>query len=603
MATTFNEEYQKALGERGLALSSKRFAIQMGIDAQALKEDLEKILFGDGTNYGIVSVLSLYYDQIWQGQGKKTSKPLLHNTALAKSQYQSEFILSVSPAGDGDSGLHPPQVDNPDAGQDGIDTNSIWLTTHELDSEPSGAGINQLIQTLLNTIGVVSSTNEDGRGPYATQALAQAQAVKDKGSGLLGLRTENSEVYSTGATALQWWIGRNGIDTPDNFSTKAILVSGLEDIKNSLDDITSLFQVTLETLQGANHAILNEFNIELPIEDIPPLTAAISQFQDFSSEIQGYIDFFTQYSEPSPPAERSAINARLESIKTYVQTIINGVNSRCDGIPSLMGNASTGLNKHLTHWTAEIVKKPDGPYAMILGSQGMLAMAETNIQKKNEVLNFFEQNHDRWMEPTNIQAIYDRAVINVDQTIKRIETDIIWNLIQAANKYKVLSKPFLEISTPLSNDAWDEFSGAWIINKQESGFLRNSETITPPIISTMFRIVTFDTDDGDTGDFSRNDAFNTKSKQTDIISDFLPFTQEDNGHSADDMECSLISFDEATAKIVKERDFLWINESEIAQVVAISDNNYLLDTVYGAINSIKKLFGLYYVSPAKIESN
>jgi hypothetical protein len=64
MAVTFNDEYQKALGERGLALVSKRFAIQMGIDANARKEDLEKILFGDGINYGIVSVLSLYYAQI-----------------------------------------------------------------------------------------------------------------------------------------------------------------------------------------------------------------------------------------------------------------------------------------------------------------------------------------------------------------------------------------------------------------------------------------------------------------------------------------------------------------------------------------------------------
>lgn len=65
MATTFNAEYQKALGERGLALAGKRFAVQMGIDANKRREDLETILFGDGINYGIISIISLYYAQIY----------------------------------------------------------------------------------------------------------------------------------------------------------------------------------------------------------------------------------------------------------------------------------------------------------------------------------------------------------------------------------------------------------------------------------------------------------------------------------------------------------------------------------------------------------
>jgi hypothetical protein len=124
MAATFNEEYQKALGERGLALASKRFVVQMGIDANVLRDDLEKILFGDGVNYGIVSVLSLYYAQIYQGQGRKTSKPPLHDSVLAQSRYREDFALSVTPQGDGAGGLHPPQADNPSAGQDDVDVNS-----------------------------------------------------------------------------------------------------------------------------------------------------------------------------------------------------------------------------------------------------------------------------------------------------------------------------------------------------------------------------------------------------------------------------------------------------------------------------------------------
>jgi hypothetical protein len=599
MAISSNEEYQKALGERGLALVSKRFAIQMGVDANARREDLEKILFGDGANYGVVSILSLYYAQIYQGQGKKTSKPLLHDFVLAKSQYQADFSLSVTPAGDGEGGLHPPQADNPSAGRDDMDVNSIWLTTHGLDTDPTGTGLNQLIQTLLNTIGVAAPRNGDGRGPYTTQALDQAQAAQDRGSGLLGLRTENSEIYSTGATTLQWWIGQNGIDAPDNFTMQTALLSGLMNVRNGLNGMINLFQTTLAMFQGSGRAVLDEFKVELPIRDISALDSAIAQFKSFLSEIQGHIDYFNQCSNPSPSEERPAINARLENVKTYIQNIVNGVNSRCEGMPALMGDASSGLNKHLTHWIAEVVKKPDGPYAMISAAQNMLSMAETNIQKKNENLNFFEQNRERWMEPTFIQAVYDRAALDLDQTIKRVETDIMWSLIQSANKYKILSKPFLEISTPLSNAEWDESSGDWVADKLESGFLNNVRTILPPTVTTVFRIVAFDTSEGDVGGFQRTDAFNTKSKQTDIISEYLPFYRQPNAAGPDGVIRSVVSFNEETAKQIKERDFLWLNESEIAQIIGISDLNYMLDTDYGTITSIRKLTGLYYVAPAE----
>jgi hypothetical protein len=599
MATTFNAEYQKVLGERGLALVNKRFAVQMGIDANARREDLEKILFGDGINYGIVSVLSLYYAQIWQGQGRKTSKPLLHNSASAKSQYQSDFSLSVTLPGDGVGGLYPPQADNPSVGQDDVDVNSIWLTNHELDTDPTGLGINQLIQKILDTIGVVAPLNGNGRGPYATQALAQVQAAQDRGSGLLGIRTENSEVYSTGETTLQWWIGENGIDTPDNFITKNALISGLTHIRNGLNNTINVFQSTLAMLQGSGRTILDEFKIELPVEDIPALTSITSQFKKFSSNIQGFIDYFNQYSDPSPSEDRSTINARLESIKTYIPNIIIEVNKRCEGLPALMGDTSSGLNKYLAHWVAEIVKKPDGPYAMILATQNMLAMAEKNIQKKDENLNFFERNRERWMEPTFIQAVYDRAVLELDQTIKRVETDIMWNLIQSANKYKVLSRPFSEIPAPLSNAEWNESSGAWVTDKLESGFLNNVRTILPPKVTTMFRIVSFDTSEGSAGDFQRTDVFNTKSKQTDIISENLPFSQQPNAAGPDGIIRNVVSFNEETAKQIKERDFLWLNESEIAQIIGVSDSNYVLDTDYGTIASIRKLIGLYYVASAE----
>jgi hypothetical protein len=102
------------------------------------------------------------------------------------------------------------------------------------------------------------------------------------------------------------------------------------------------------------------------------------------------------------------------------------------------------------------------------------------------------------------------------------------------------------------------------------------------------------------GDFQRTDAFNTKSKQTDIISEALPFSRQPNAAGPDGIMRSVVAFNEETAKQIKERDFLWLNESEIVQIIGVSDSNYMLDTDYGTITTLRKLTGLYYVAPADI---
>jgi hypothetical protein len=79
----------------------------------------------------------------------------------------------------------------------------------------------------------------------------------------------------------------------------------------------------------------------------------------------------------------------------------------------------------------------------------------------------------------------------------------------------------------------------------------------------------------------------------------LPFNQQPNAAGPDGVMRSVASFNEDAAKQIKDRDFLWLNESEIAQIIGISDSNYLLDSDYGAIASLRKLMGLYYVDPAK----
>jgi hypothetical protein len=588
MATDFYEEYQKALGKRGMALASKRTALQMAADANARREDLEEILFGTGQNYGIVSVLSILYNQIWMGIGKNTTKPSLYDPAVAKAQYQSDFSLSVTPPGDGTGGLHPPQPDNPDAGQDDTDLNSSWLTDHALEVNPSGVGVVQNISSLMAGIGVVASANTDGRGPYDSQAEATAQALLDRGSGMLGLRTENSEIYSTGTIAPQWWIGQNGIDTPDNFTTESSLISNLFAVESGLEGLAAIFQQELDLLNGDQGAILQKFGVDLP-DDLDNLNNLISQFNEFIVQIQNYIDYFEQFSNPSPSGNRAEINTKLAEIVNYLPTISGTLNERADSIPILTGDASYGLNKHLVFWTDAIVAKPDGPYAMILAAQDMLVQADITLQKKNDCLSFFTTDYTRWIEIPLINSIYNRAVIDFDQaTVLRWEADVIWNLIMSANKYKVLSRPLSQIEN-LDNSPWDESTGEWIVDVLPTTFLCNMLTQAPPLETFFFRVIAYDTIQGPSGGFDRMDGFNTQSAQTDIVSDFIDFTQLSNTEA--DQSVIHVSVEAG----LRERDFLWV-DSKIAQIVAVTDDKYVLDTSYGVISSIQKLFGIYFVA-------
>jgi len=599
MATTFSEEYQKALGERGLALTSKRTAVQMNIDANQRREDLEQILFGDGINYGIVSVMVSIYDQIKIMTGRTSSKPVLHNLNQAKSQYQTRFALSVTPEGDGTGGFHPPILENPDAGQDDVDPNSEWLTDHALEdlSSASGTGVIQLMKTLADVIGKVATDNANARGPYLDEAAAQTNRASTRGSGILGLRTENSEIYSSGsAPNIQWRIGQNGIDTPDNYTTKSNLISALANVKNEL--VVSLIPALeheYDLLEGAGGDILQEFKVDLPND--PDLLNLVQQIQEFGNTLQDYIDFFDQFTNPSSAVNRSEINTKLSEVLSYCDTIATALNDRVTNIIPLLGDASSGTRKHLVFWVSEIVMKPDGPYAMILAADDMFEQAQINLIDKNNRLNFFSTNLNEWIETTSIQALYDRAVLNLDkETIKRWETDIIWNLVLSANKYKVISKTFNELSLPLTNDPWDESSGVWITEKMPSTFLKNQLTLNPPSETTIFRLIAYDTSQGDSGDFGRMDAFDTSSLQSDIISDYIVFTQVDNTEA----DQSVI---EADAEVgLKERDFLWINGSEIAQVIAVTDNQYALDTDYGEITHIQRIFGIYYKEPQSLEN-
>jgi len=591
MATTFNEEYQKALNERGMALLGIRGAVQMADDADARRKDLETILFGDDANYGIVSVLSVMYRQVWLLTGRATSKPLLHDFSQAKDQYQTNFALSITSAGDGIGGLHPPQLDNLAAGQDDVDPDSDWLTNYSLESEPSGAGVIPSFNSLLDVIGYSASNTADNRGPYLTEAEAQSQADQDSGHGILGDRTKNTEVYFMGVDPdIQWFIGQGGVDSPDNFTKKTDLLTAISDVQNKLNDLFPAFQTESDLLNGDKGFILQEFKVDL-VND-PDLISLPTQVQIYIDSLQEFVDYFNQINDPSPSVNRSEINAKLLELQGYASTVISYIDDRVSAITgNMLGDTSSWLRKHLSFWVTEVVKKPDGPYAMLLASKDMLNQAIVDLYAKDIRLNFFTTDLNKWIETPTIQSIFDQAVMELDQkTVKRWETNIIWSMVMPANKYRLLMKPFSQMALPLDNTFWEEDAEelTWITDKLPTSFLRNSQIITPPAETVFFRVIAYDTGQGNSGDFNRADFLDTNSSQSDIISNLVTFIQ------MADTEDNKSVIEVNASEGLKERDFLMINGSQIGQIMAISDDQYVLDMDYGQIVQVQKLFGLYF---------
>lgn len=588
--TTYSDEYEKAREVRSNAVMAIRSVRNLKIEAETRREDLLPILFGEGTNQGIMKIISLYMEQARLTAGRKTSTPDFSGDY--ETQIKSNMALCVKGSGDGADGLYPPEIiegQPSEKAQKDFNKNSKWLNSYSLEgtSSPTGKGIKQFCQDILTAVGTSALTNADHRGPYPSQADAESQAQTDRGSGYLALRTENSEVYleaSGEPDAETWYIGKNGIDAPDNYTFKADLISVLDSLLTSMNSYKTTLESTLPALANKG-AILEEFEVELPTDE-SRLNSAVAKIINDIELITSYRTYFNAISTGTS-SNRAAINAKLEDLKTECSALITYYETASSQSTLELGDVNSGIRKSLIYWTEEFVKKPDGAYAILEGIPQLLSDAEFQLSNADTRLNAFSSDVNSWLSVPSVLGVFNQAVLNIDKSIKRWETHIMWKNVLPANKYKILRKVITSF-VGITNDPWQVQDEVVITELNEAGFLLTEHIITPPTQHTLFRV--FACDEDGSSFIKRADSFNSYSEQSDIISKPISFSELPKQE-----DCSCLHITEEKMPFV-ETDFVIINDSALAQVQSVSENDLRLDDDYGEINSIKKLFGFYFAT-------
>lgn len=583
--TSYAEEYEKARTTRSNAVMSLRSVRNLKIETEARRDDLHPILFGNGTDQGILKVVALYLEQARLTAGRKTSTPDFSGDW--STQYKKNLSLCVTGSGDGADGLYPPELKEgqpTEKAQKDFNVNSKWLNSFSLEStgSPSGTGVRQFCEDLIAAIGTVASSNGNMRGPYLTQELAKAQADKDKGSGYLGKRTENSEVYMQGEGV--WYIGQNGIDTPDDYSFKSDLLGKINALLNGFSAYKTCLNDTVNAINNKG-AILEEFQIDLP-GDISRLNDCLTKVGADTTKIESYRSYFNSISSGTS-SNRASINSKLQDLVADCNALISDYNALSDQSSSQLGTPDSGTRKGLVYWVQELVKKPDGPYTVLEGLPQIYEDAVKGLANADKSVKAFSEDVNTWLSVPEIQGVFNQAVLNLDKSIKRWETHVVWKNVLPANKYKLMRKTVTSFAD-LTNDAWLTAGAETITGLNENGFLLTEKVIEPPTENTFFRVFACD-EEGDSP-ILRADTFNSYSAQSDIVSKSIPFTPLP---LLEGCSCIRLTSDTVT---LNESDFVVLNNGVLAQVVAVSEQDIKLDLNYGEINSLKKLFGFYFAT-------
>lgn len=528
--SNYSAEYEKAREVRSNAVMSIRSVRNLKIEAETRRDDLLPILFGDGANQGIMKIISLYMEQARLTAGRKTSTPDFSGDY--EFQFKSNMALCVKGSGDGDGGLYPPEIiegQPSEKAQKDFNKNSKWLNSYSLESvaAASGKGIKQFCQDVLTV---------------------------------------------------------DGIDTPDNHTFKADLISVLDNLLTSMNSYKTNLENTLSALANKG-AILEEFEVELPTDE-SRLNLALTKIIGDIELITSYKTYFNAISTGTS-SNRAAINAKLEDLKTDCNTLITYYETASSQSTLELGDVSSGIRKGLIYWTEELVKKPDGAYTTLEGIPQLLSDAESQLQNADTRLNAFSSDVNSWLSVPEVLGVFNQAVLNIDKSIKRWETHIMWKNVLPANKYKILRKVITSFAG-ITNDPWQVQDEVVITELNKAGFLLTEKVITPPTQNTLFRV--FACDESGNTPIKQADSFNSYSEQSDVISKAYGFTS-----LPDEEECTCLRITEDTMPFV-ETDFVIINDTTLAQVKSVSENDLRLDSHYGEVTSIKKLFGFYFAT-------
>jgi len=568
---TFQEKVDALKQDRTNTISAIRGINSSEVDLQESIDFNNQYLFGDGTHLGVVNFLELYYSELNLAVGRIATTPALHNGLdSTKNSWTSQFNSAVTTAGDGSLYL--------DGNSDGIadeniNNSSAWLFQNG-DQGQTNAGIKSEISSINSALGASASNNSDSRiSDYiytsgdgtglddTVDALlaAQTRAQSDRGSGLLGKRTQNADENSefvvepdplTGTQEIyteedpsdpgfwRYTVGYNGADTPHYFAEpeRSNLINALDSIIIELQSYEAkIIEIEgyITSVDNGTNALFSEAGMDNDIDTATELinlgnlkTQIQSLITDYQSQ-SSYFSVFTASTDISGQVGyiEADFNNRLNTtISGLNSTLTSELNSRVTEVESFINlsdaTLTLGFRKWLYFWVKENIQKPVSPYISLNGIGVAKTSQQNSLSNQNATLNTVSGNAEEYLVNAPMIGAFPNPKLDENGIILQQRVNLLWLGYPAANKYKIFRSPRSSIVS-ITNDNWtDATLLSWIITvNEDSGSIDIEYLDTTFLANTLYiyRVQAFDsTGDGPSSPLPRIDSFDSSSLQSKI---------------------------------------------------------------------------------------
>ena len=527
MSVSIQDIINQALENRAIALSSLSASLK---EKESKEEELEfyyKYLFGDGgSNIGVINILEIYYRELNISVGRTTSRPALQEGInSSKNLWISAFDDAIRSQGDDANGFYPPDTQT-NIGDLNFNTDSNFLTTNGDNGETQGGIVANIINVINNLIGSPADASTSKTSP-------------DFGVGIIGQRTADNTPNTlppVGEGDPVTTYGNGTPDFPDWYNTpyKGSFENALQSIINVLEiyktHIGSI-KSYLEFIENGEHAQFEEAGMSenVPIDDINRITTLENNIQNFISDLQKELDYFSSF-EASDNISNSNYNKNtfdnklqntvpnlLNSIQTTLQSRANVVRTNID-----FNNIEGNFRKWLVFWIKQVIGKFDGALISINGIKNdTIPNANNSIKNANEAIETLlgKKYEEFLLKPEIFAAFYNPGIDEeTGETISK-NTGLIWSANLAANRYNIYRRNVTTSTTLLSNDTqWQESDRIkQFVDLNEAETMVKSDyvdkNLNPGIY--VYRVKSFDTNQAPIAS-NRLDNKNTSSPQSDV---------------------------------------------------------------------------------------
>lgn len=534
---TYEEKLQKIKLNRSIALNTEIYSLNA--QAVALDENNfnDKYLWGDGTYKGVQDIILEYYNELNLEVGRDFSYPTLGN--YTQTYWNNTiFINALSTSGDGSHGFYP---NGATSTLMQTSNNNYYIYTNGDDGFSTG-GIVGYINSIISAIGTVAANADNGTDgmTYATvldatnAANAWILANNRLGSGLLGKRTENIEISTTGAPpSVSFSVGTGGADTPSYYSDpeKTTLLNSISSLitasSNLLSTLNNLYTDINDIKVGSN-PLFNDPNMAADVNDdrtsitnlITAINTAIGTNADIVTDntYWGYYNWFS-----SAVGNEANFNTYLGDLNTLNTSYNSTITTRAGNIHSIIGNGSidynSGLRKWRTFWIITIIGKPIASLITYNALQIAIDNAVNSLDNANSVLDVLlgTANLDQWIPTPVLYATYYNPVRTKTGIITQQRVGMVYDGQAHATKYNIYRR--LTSNTPLDNTNWgDSVYSVYNAIDTNTGNISNLFEDTNIILnnSYVYRIQTVDE--------TNDPSYSTTSLQSKVYDDSQTFT-------------------------------------------------------------------------------